>query len=625
MIPNALDSALDPRLLGNMGENNQFELDPAQEQVETMDEVADETIIMTAKEVLPDEFRDDNGEPDAARIGDLAHYIYQCYQAGVDVRRPILKRIEQNEALAHNRPTRRVSKLAWKGAPSHHIPVVGPRIQQRAAALVQTVTGPEKMYFLRHLGSEENANTVEDDLQFMLDGAAYDEALVDIITTALTANQCTVLVTFEDDPQGVSYSSMIGPYAGLKFEVIHPANFVVYPAAHPDLARSALTGHEFEMRPEEIRSKQVDQMWFEEAVVISSVDSLRTRRELPTLQTDDSTGPTKDKPVTLLECLVKHKVDDESPERTYRVKMDPRSLAVYRIEPYEYPYSHYVTFRFYKDLNAYWCEDSPANDGQALNLLVNDLMHTILVGLMFQSRQALLAKGISKDDSFRELSPGSVIPVASLGESASISGSMPLTGFDYIMSMLMTLSDAALKVPDTITGQQVNKNETATAQDIKFSGFQLMGSMDVKSIIPALRQVAMIALVLMYDNWDRIKQTYGPALKVEDPMQLIVPGTRISIAGQEPAASPKLQQEQIMSAMQLLAQVPELHSLILPLTKNYINQSSMEGKEAMVATMTQIENVLKMSPEELTAKAAEMGISAGNPQGGAPVAPSATG
>lgn len=620
MIPNALDSALDPRLLGNMGENNQFELDPATEQVESMDEVADETIIMTAKEVLPDEFRDSAGEPDAGKIEDLAHYIYQCYTAGVEIRRPILKRIEANEALTHNRPVRTLTKRAWKGAPSHHIPVVGPRIQQRAAALVQTITGPDKMYFMRHLGSEQNANDVEDDLQFMLDGAAYDEALVDIITTALTANQCTVLVTFEDDPQGVSYSSMIGPYAGLKFEVIHPENFVVYPAAHPDLARSALTGHEFEMRPAEIESKQLDEMWFDEDI-IASVDSLRTRRERPSLQQDDSSGPTKDKPVTLLECLVKHKVSDEEPERTYRVKMDPRSLAIFRIEPYEYPYSHYVTFRFYKDLNAYWCEDSPANDGQALNLLINDLMHTILVGLMFQSRQALLAKGVQKDDSLKELSPGSVIPVASLGESATISGSMPLSGFDFIISSLMTLSDAALKVPDTITGQQVNKNETATAQDIKFSGFQLMGSMDVKSIIPALRQVAMISLVLMYDNWDQIKKTYGPALKVEDPTQLIVPGTRISIAGQEPAASPKLQQEQIMSAMQLLAQVPELHALILPLTKSYINQSSMEGKEDMVAAMTQIENVLKMSPEELTAKAAEMGINPNPQQGGAPVAP----
>lgn len=615
MMPNILDSTLDPALL--MGGAPPEEMEAPQEAI---DEIANEAVIMTAREVLPDEFRDEDGEPDAAAIEDLAHYIYQCYGAGVEIRRPILKRIEANEALTHNRPVKVVSKRAWKGAPSHHIPVVGPRIQQRAAALVQTVTGPDKMYFMRHLGSESNANDVEDALQFMLDGAAYDEALVDIITVALTANQCTVLVTFEDDPEGVSYSSMIGPYAGLKFEVIHPENFVVYPAAHPDLARSSLTGHEFEMRPEEIRSKQFDEMWFDEEV-IASVDSLRTRRERPSLQQDDSSGPAKDRPVTLLECLVKHKVSDDMPEKTYRVKMDPRSLAVFRIEPYEYPYSHYVTFRFYKDLNAYWCEDSPANDGQALNLLVNDLMHTILVGLMFQSRQGLLAKGIKGEDSFKEMSPGAIIPVNSLGENATIGGSMPLAGFDYIIGMLMTLSDAALKVPDTITGQQVNKNETATAQDIKFSGFQLMGSMDVKCIIPALRQVAMISLILMYDNWDQIKSTYGPAIKIEDPRQLIVPGTRISIAGQEPAASPKLQQEQIMSAMQLLAQVPELHSLILPLTKSYINQSSMEGKEEMVAAMTQIESVLRMNPEELMAKAAEMGIDPNAQQGGAPGAP----
>lgn len=541
---------------------------------------------LTWREVLPPEFRDGT-KPDTAKLQALCICLYGCVEGSKSARDLIFDRVTTNERFYHNRPDKPVASIPYDEAPHYHIPTVGPRLQQRKASLVDTLLGPDKFFYLESVssadGSQDIEDAVEDDLQFLVEISGFDEVVEMIADTIMPANIAIVRHDYYQHDDGADFTSVTGPYAGFKHDVIHPFFFHAFPAHCPQIARQKLVGHDFELRVAEVQERIRKGIWIDQTVIPTTQSLRMTLKD--TGKQDESTPVDKDDlPVKLGDFLIKYAVDDNSDEKYYRVIADTDNYNVYRIEPYEKSRPWYVAYRIYKNLNSFWSEDSPANDGQSANMMMNALVNNALWQIQYATGGIVIGRATDGQDSVKKIAPHSFIP-GKPGESTTITSNSNLSGVQFLIEFVSEMSDVALKVPDTVSGGSA-KDETATAQQIKFQGYQLTGGQDIKALTPSFRQSAMVLLDIYYENWSDIWQTYGTrgVIKTQNAEWLKEP-LSVSLAGQKPKAAPAIQQQELSSVLALIAENPELAQnmeLMLELTEKFVNQTSIEGKEDIV-------------------------------------------
>lgn len=537
-------------------------------------------------DALPDVFKD-GSEPNTHLVSRLSQEINEAISHAKSDRAPILTRISRNEKLVKNRPNAAVSKLPYKKAKAYHVPLTGPKLDSRFNSLVQTLTDPDKFYTLQRLGASEETKEVSEDLQWHLDNAGWDDAIQDLAELAKYCDPI-LMIDFMTDERGNEASNVIGPYAGLKFEVIHPEFFLVHPTNHPSILHAAFAGHEFDQRVGDIKAKQAQKIYMP-GNVIGGIESNRTKRLDPGMQTDSGSSIDDHQNVNMYDALVRFRAEPGKDEVVYRVIGDATNGIVYRIEEYDCPYSKYITFRLKKDLNAYWSEDSPANDSQAVQLLWNMVINTIYWGFEYATRPSVITGG-GNQDSLQDIPPGTKISVVSLANAIPLQTAMQMAGMQGYLETLVDISDLTTKTPNTVTGSNPQEGQTtATADNIKIQGFQATGQADVKHWLPYLIQACKLALWTIAQNFDAVHQTYADygVLKIQDVNELKTP-MQIFVSGQKPKATPQVQMQELMQILQLAAIAPEIQQLGFELAIRFIGQTSIDGKEEIIAELEKI-------------------------------------
>ena len=538
--------------------------------------------IKSAETVCPKAFKD------TGKRAELAILLYDVWQAGGQIKAANEKRINRAHKMLRNRPEiATLSGKPWSKAPTYNIPMISPRIKQRIAHIVDTVTSPSPMFYINRVGDDDRAKDIEDDLEFMLKISGFRDKFRDVMEVVASQNETLLKVDFVDDGGGNPESSIMGRYVGPIYDVVEQRNACVFPANHPLLENNRCVGHRFEMRRADILAKQKVGTWFSDPRPAGSDIPIRTEDRFAK-QEEGRTQSDKDDNVWLFDCLVRFDADDDGLEEVYRVIADADQYDIYRIEPYECSESNYTVFRIKKDQRAFWCEDSVVSDAQPLQLVFNEIFNQVIYAFMYSTRPAVATKGVDSQVSTKDLKPGTLLNMPNLQDLKTLSGTLQLAGLDVLVNTIMSLSDSVTNVPDTISGGPTAKaNELATTQHIKFTGFQLSGSDDVKAIMPALVATAKIMLWYMYQNFNRLKECYGDAIKTQDG-DLFWQSYDVSVAGTTPQASPDVQQQEITNLLQMFAVSPQLQPLIIELVEKYVNSTSLEGKDDLVNEIQQI-------------------------------------
>ena len=495
----------------------------------------------------------------------------------------LTERYNRNETLFENRVAGNTGNQPWKGAPFFHIPFMAPRLMTRKASLVGTVTQHDPMYRFKRIGTAQREQQIEQTVQFFLNIVRFKDRLDEAAQMAMLTNMAIWRVSFEEHPAGYENATHTGPFAGIVFDVIHPREFFCYPANSGGIFRARLCGHRFEVRRAWITEKQARGEYFQGSAV-AGINDLPLRKQEGDLQNQNSAPVERaDDNIVLYDLLWRNDLNGDGLEELYRVIWNNTSQSILLLEKYECPYPWYVSMSIKKEYNVFWSEGSPAQDLQGLQLLMNTLVNEFIWGTMMRSRPPVLTESWSATDgSVTNYAPGEYRNVRRIGNTLPIPVSFDPQGFPEIIQLIQSFGDLASKSPDTMSGApSVERDSTATEQNIKFAGFQLSSGDDVSAISQSLCHLAMLILWLLGTYYDRWSSVYGDAVSVTDPTLFQQP-FQVDLSSRDPDDSPQLQLQQNQLLLQLAASFPQSGLPIAELLIGIVQSTNLPNKEDLV-------------------------------------------
>lgn len=518
-----------------------------------------------------------NGERRRKIGSEIASTIEEARSA----RAQLSERWKLNECFVFNKnvPTPR---LPWPGAQYFHIPLVGPRLMQRKANIVATITSQDPIWRFSAIGAPGSTEAVEQTFQFHLDVSGYREMLDKAVMLAMVTNQAIVRVTFQEHPRGFLGASHTGYYTGLVFDVIHPDYFVVWPATESGILNARLCGHAFDVRKRDVEALQKKGFYLDGPLGESDdVSTLRaTHVGEPDKQTSVS-GTFADQVLTLWDVLWRDDLDGSGDDRLYRLIVEPQSNTVLLAEPYRYTFPWYVSLSIRWEPGRFWSESSPAQDAQGLQILVNTLVNEYIWGIQMASRPPVMVENWALKD-LEGYEPGEYRNIKNLGKAMPVPTMFNAQGYNYIIDLVRSLSDSATKTSETLTGAPaMGKESTATEQNIKFQAFQIGAADDITAMTPGLKRLTLVCLDLLKANFAVWKDNYGDKVGVSSVEELDQPFT-IELSGKSPADSPQLQSEQAQMLLQLALAAPQLGIDPLSLVKTIVNATSLPNKQELL-------------------------------------------
>lgn len=540
--------------------------------------------ILGARANLPSKLRTQD------QIDALGLRIANAIRAGVRAKGRLAERIALNEKLARNVNVK-PSKLPWPDAQHFHIPMLGPKLTQRKANIVKTLTGQNPMIRLTHIGDRVEVDKVERTIQFFLDIAGFREALDKAVWMAMEANQPIWRIAFQDYPEGFIRATHTGHFAGVVFDIIHPNQFVCWPATEVGVDGARFCGHAFDITVSEVKDMVRDGLLLKHDPVPTSkttVALVEAESSDTILDQNADSGEASDELVMLYEGLWRDKLDDDE-DRLYRVVVNEEANQLLLIEPYPYQFPWYVPMPIKKEPGKFWAEGSPAQDVQGLQLLLNSLVNEYIWGTQMNSRPAILTEGWALDESVVGYEPGEVRDVRSIGKATPVPASFSAAGYDALIQFVRSMADMATKTSDAVTGApSVSRESTATEQNIKWTAFQIGASDDITMITPAIRRIIVVMLDQLASNFDVWYPVYRDSVPVEDVSQL-QKSFVIDIAGKSPEDSPQLQSQQAQMLLQMVQAVPALGipEVQRQLLNSIIVATTLPNKDAIIRAINQ--------------------------------------
>jgi len=532
-----------------------------------------------ALDLLPDKLKDDEARKK------LAQKLSGIIDTYIDNRGDLGERIALNEKFVKNRNVK-PAKVPWKGAQHFHIPLSGPRLNQRKANIVAALTSSDVYFRFSKMGTGGDGDNTERTVQFFLDLVNFKAVLDEAVEMAMTANQPIWRVTFQEHPDGFDGSSHTGKFAGLVFDIIHPNLFICYPARRDGIPTSLVCGHCFDERKGAVKQAikrgeyleaklggSDDTTSVQYGVTIDDTDTLQRDNKAPDLDDEDEN-------LVIWDLLYAADLDENGYDELYRILMRKGNVPeILLAEPYEQPRHWYINMPIYSENGRFEAEESPAQDLQGLQILANSLVNEFVWGTQMNARPAVLTENWALNESMVGYEPGELRNTKALGKAMPIPAQFSSNGYDYLIALVRSLADSASKTSDALTGSPSNAREsTATEQDIKYQAFQIGASDDITAMSKALRKVAVVSLELLIKNFDRWYPIYQDEVPVKTVDELSGHYI-IKLSGESPSDSPAMQMQQSQMLIQLLSQIQQPTAPMIMLVKSIIKSTSLANKD----------------------------------------------
>lgn len=549
----------------------------------------------------------------SAQLESLQDYLNNEVQNAYDSRDGLSDRWALNEKVYRNDPSIAGVKL-FDNFETRAVPVMSPRIKRIVNVTMDAVTSPTPM--LQAAPDDQDqiaADELEKGLQTILEREGFERILRRGLTTTALCGVTVIRVRMTED--------------GVKFDHIHPKDFIVAPIYGLSVKDAHLVGHRFYRPRWWIKDRVKDKVY--ELVNEDDVDDMAlvtpdhdpAGRDPSYDRTSEYGSSESDNDVIeLWELLCRLVIDGK--RQWYRVVYERTNNKVLTFELYPYSRPWYFDLRFHDEEGKFWPANSVAQNIVGLCLLQSNMFNLLVAGSMATAANPTVVSGGSLSwgkQKIKSLGLGQLIETPYDVKVQQI----PLNFNPGIMPQAMQYIDDAIESETGIFNQRLNaerKSGDVTATQI---AAEEQAANQNESAYPAfvadfIEEIAAFVqeLAQLHASWFR--KVYGSSL-LPQFFASIRAAVRWQVTGRRQGNSPHILTGKLQSTLQMAAQPQTtlhygrveravIQSLQLPMNTEGIFKSDEElAQEAMAQQ--------QMAQMQMQAEAAK----GGGPQaGGAP-------
>ena len=310
----------------------------------------------------------------SAQLDQLGNYLIQEVSNSQDASNGLVPRWEQNEGVYRNEPELASVRL-YDNFDPRPIPVMSSRINRIVDVTVRTLTSPTPI--LQAIPDDKDqsaADVLERGLEATWDIAKFERYFRRALTTAALC--------------GVSVLRMRMAKEGLRFDHIHPRDFIIGPTYGLDMKDAHMVGHRFYIprwklkdRVKEGGYNLVDMEWAESAGPKSPDEEPAGRNpEYDLNEASNYTTEADNELVELWELLIQIELDGS--RKWCRVVFHQEDGKVLLKESYPYTRPWYFDVRFHDEEGKWWPANSIAQNIIGLCYLQSDMFNLMAAGSM---------------------------------------------------------------------------------------------------------------------------------------------------------------------------------------------------------------------------------------------------
>jgi len=539
----------------------------------------------------------------------IERLISEHIQVGEQARMPLKARWDQNEALYRNEVPEMpaMHPKVTKPTADHHVPLMGPRIDNLIGVTVDTVTSSLPYCVARAMGrAQPRMDDQEEDLQTLLDLADFEFAIEDLARDAATCGRSIAWVRFEATTPEYDRNIHVGQlaegdlsYCGIVIEPIHPADFVLYPANVKHIRQAKLAAHRSSHRLQEIEELQQLGRYYSE-----DDDSKVSGGEDPHLEdaagrnpmhdlvnTSDMGTDPKDEQLTCWYGYVRLDLDGDGYETLYHFVFAEKDERLLFLRPHLLNNCPYIDFRFHRQPGIWWPSNSVAYNLNALQLVYNELHNLLIDGSWITALPPAFVEGTAMfqdDNESIRYSLGEMFPVH---QGQTVTTTTPRFQPIYIPSMIQQVervADQVAGISQNGSGSQM-RNATATEVEAVQQGQDRAVSRHINNFSEGVIHLVAYAAVLFRTNFPILKERYQDRLKCEQPPDEAI----FSLNGSRMNSTPQYQ----LSIAQLLAQFaqdPEYGLVKWEIGRMILNASRIPNREIIQMSKEQTQMQVQM-------------------------------
>lgn len=483
---------------------------------------------------------------------DRARELARMVDAGLTQKGTLPLRWERAEQFYRNDPPKRAME-PFPGASDEHDPLIQPKVDALTANVVGTITASEPYVVIRLRGSLDRADAVERDLQFAFEDARLDEHLRVLGPIVGNCAKGILRAYFEANEERV----------GLKFDVVHPQDFVAYPAAISELRNMRLVGHRLApMRVAEIRSRQRKGEYIDDEHPIAggydpelANDRSLTEGASNIEQSDDQ----------LVECfeLIFRQADEKGVEKWLIATLDYTDNVLLRVRPYDLPRPWYFDFAYKREYGGFWFQHSVAQDLQGIQLLLNHVLNMHCDGVTMSSFGVTFEQDYAGTSKVEKYGPGQIIPVDDIEKIQNWAPPYSGAQVPFLLGYLRDRADEVARISAAGSGGEFKSGMTATEATQIQAGQQVGVNEFIANFGLGLIELARFSLVLLKTNFNRWKAEHGDALAAQLPEDYSG-SFRFDLNGKTPGNTPLVQFQTAAQLLQMLGSMPAQETGIDP-------------------------------------------------------------
>ena len=503
-------------------------------------------------------------EPEERRT--LGNALRMDVDAAIRERAALADRWRVNTAYYENNPPRWVNRLL-PGCEMMHFPLTQPKIDRMAGTTVRTIFNVDPINTAQLRGANGRQRDLERGIQFFREIGGLEQRVRSIGTISALTDACVLKCTFdivtdqEHDrkPDNVTLLPGFASYAGFRYEVKHPDDFVIFPASPFGMQSAKLVGDRFWVRESTVKARQADGTYFKDAVVSVSAGpqnyasrDYNMGRLAPGMAGSDDT----DQLVECFDLLVKLRLEPDGKLRRYQVTLAYDTSAILCIKRYYYSKPWYREFRF-KDVEygSYWSSRSVAQDLQGLQRAYNHLNNLLIYGSYVAALPAVFGRGLpSKATKYMA---GDVFNLDDDTTVTTVDTRFDPAAIPLMCERIERLADAVVRITQIATGQQTKAGTSATEVA---ELMRAQGTNDNDYLVnfgQGLMELADIEREQLFHNFAYWKPLYMDQVPIIDPSILAMP-VRWSLQGKNPNTTPEVHLAKFEALLEKAVQFPML-------------------------------------------------------------------
>lgn len=495
----------------------------------------------------------------------LAASICNEIRAGQSARAGLAKRWMTNEKMYRNEPGASGNQII-EGVEPYHIPLVKPKLDRINGVVHHAITGVARYALVVTVnGDRDVADAAERDIQYLLQRANFAKHFWEALTITATTGRGLLRVRYVDGK-------------GFEFKVVHPNDFIVYPAFTESIADAKTSAIRFGMVASEVKEKQRLKEFAKGAVTPGWNPDEDPSGRNPSFDKVDTTETVDvdDALVQLWEFCTKRSLKKDTPPTWFRgivaldtnllLSMEPLGAketayledgeAEDRHVPYEKPWTFGLSYE--SEYGKFWPSTSLAQHLQGLQQAYSDGFNILFGGSWSAAFPPVVISGGSLGEKVKDYRPGVIINSPTQISAQALPIQFNPNVLPQAMQLLEQVAESVVRIPAMATGQQLQSETTATEANFLAELQRQAEDQYTTYIAVGLKEVFEYVFDLYRIHHEDIKATFGPSINLQDASALNEYGYEVEVNGRASGNSPNVIKEKLQFVLTLAKTFPEL-------------------------------------------------------------------